>query len=133
MVLREFVNPPEKYGEVSFFWWHGDKIEKEKLHWILEQLKDKGIAGIQLNYCHSDKAGFNTGLLWIRIRVPLLQNGGNCSAGCWRNAGRIIWLSVSATIPWEHPDRGAIWIGYWPDIRSSGVKSWNGGMAVWRL
>ena len=62
MVLREFVNPPEKYGEVSFFWWHGDKIEKEKLHWILEQLKDKGIAGIQLNYCHSDKGGLQYGL-----------------------------------------------------------------------
>ncbi len=62
MVFREFVNPPEKYGEVSFFWWHGDKIEKEKLHWILEQLKDKGIAGIQLNYCHSDKGGLQYGL-----------------------------------------------------------------------
>lgn len=62
MILKAFYNPPQKYGEVSFFWWHGDKITKEKLHWILEQLKEKGIAGLQLNYCHSDKGGQQYGL-----------------------------------------------------------------------
>ena len=37
---RDFLTPPTQYGEVAFFWWHGDVITKEKLSWILELLKD---------------------------------------------------------------------------------------------
>ena len=62
MLINQFVAPPPEYGEVSFFWWHGDPIEKDKLRWILEQLKDKHICGLQINYCHSDKGGRQYGL-----------------------------------------------------------------------
>ena len=58
----DFKNPPSNYGEVSFFWWHGDDITKEKLSWILEQLKDKHICGLQINYCHGNKGGRMYGL-----------------------------------------------------------------------
>lgn len=58
----DFKNPPAEYGEVSFFWWHGDDITKEKLLWILEQLKDKHICGLQINYCHGNKGGRMYGL-----------------------------------------------------------------------
>lgn len=57
-----FKKPPAEYGEVPFFWWHGDDITKEKLSWILEQLKDSHICGLQINYCHSDKGGCQWGL-----------------------------------------------------------------------
>lgn len=58
----EFKNPPVEFGEVSFFWWHGDRIEKKKLLWILEQLKEMHICGLQINYCHSDQGGQQFGL-----------------------------------------------------------------------
>lgn len=62
MILKDFCTPPDEYGEVSFFWWHGDDITKEKLSWILEQLKEKHICGLQINYCHGDKGGQLYGL-----------------------------------------------------------------------
>lgn len=62
MILKDFFTPPDEYGEVSFFWWHGDDITKEKLSWILEQLKDSQICGLQINYCHGDKGGQFYGL-----------------------------------------------------------------------
>ena len=58
----DFQNPSHEYGEVSFFWWHSDDITKEKLAWILEQLKDKHICGLQINYCHSNHGGRLWGL-----------------------------------------------------------------------
>lgn len=54
--------PPAKYGEVAFFWWHGDDITKNKLSWILDQLKDKHICGLQINYCHTNSGGTSYGL-----------------------------------------------------------------------
>lgn len=62
MNYQHFQLPPDGYGEVSFFWWHGDPITKEKLLWILEQLKDHHICGLQINYCHSDHGGRSYGL-----------------------------------------------------------------------
>lgn len=62
MILKDFAMPADEYGEVSFFWWQGDDITKEKLSWILEQLKEKHICGLQINYCHGDKGGQLYGL-----------------------------------------------------------------------
>ena len=58
----DFKNPPNEYGEVAFFWWQGDDITKEKLLWILNQLKDKHICGLQINYCHGNSGGLSFGL-----------------------------------------------------------------------
>ena len=58
----DFQNPPHIYGEVAFFWWHGDDITREKLSWILDQLKDKHICGLQINYCHGNSGGRQWGL-----------------------------------------------------------------------
>ena len=54
MNYKNFLQPPKGYGEVAFFWWHGDVITKEKLLWILDQLEDHHMSGLQINYCHSD-------------------------------------------------------------------------------
>lgn len=62
MILKKFDSLPDGYGEVAFFWWHGDDITREKLQWILNQLKGKHICGLQINYCHSDKGGLQYGL-----------------------------------------------------------------------
>ena len=62
--LPGFINPPKGYGEVSFYWWLGDTLTTERLTSQLEQLKDKGITGLQINYCHSDKGGATYGLTY---------------------------------------------------------------------
>ncbi len=61
-LTTNFSNPPKGYGEVSFFWWLGDKLTKERLAWQLEKLDKKYIEGLQINYAHSDKGGNTYGL-----------------------------------------------------------------------
>lgn len=61
---NNFLNPPKGYGEVSFYWWRGDKLTKERLLWQLNKLKDKHIEGLQINYAHSDEGGNTCGLTY---------------------------------------------------------------------
>jgi hypothetical protein len=59
-----FKNPPAGYGEVSFYWWLGDTLTKERITWQLDQLKGKSITGLQINYAHSDEGGNIWGLTY---------------------------------------------------------------------
>ena len=61
-VLPGFVNPPKGYGEVPFYWWQGDTLTHERLLWQLDQLKNKGISSLQINYSHLDYGGITYGL-----------------------------------------------------------------------
>jgi hypothetical protein len=63
-VLPGFKNPPKGYGEVSFYWWIGDTLTKDRIIWQLDQLKNKHITGLQINYCHTDKGGATYGLTY---------------------------------------------------------------------
>ena len=63
-MLPGFKNPPKGYGEVSFYWWLGDTLTKERILTQLDQLKDKSITGLQINYCHTDKGGATYGLTY---------------------------------------------------------------------
>ena len=63
-VLPGFRTPPKGYGEVSFYWWLGDTLTKERILTQLDQLKDKSITGLQINYCHTDKGGATYGLTY---------------------------------------------------------------------
>jgi hypothetical protein len=54
-VLPGFKNPPKGYGEVSLYWWIGDTLTKDRIIWQLDQLQDKNITGLQINYCHTEK------------------------------------------------------------------------------
>lgn len=58
--LRNFTDPPPGYGEVPFWWWSGDKLDKERLLWQIEELHKKGITGMQINYIHKDTPGWPT-------------------------------------------------------------------------
>ena len=60
-VLPGFKNPPEGYGEVSFYWWLGDTLTKDRILWELDQLENKNITGLQINYCHTDTGGATYG------------------------------------------------------------------------
>ena len=56
-VLPGFIHPPKGYGEVPFYWWQGDALTHERLLWQLDQLKNKGIPSLQINYSHTDSGG----------------------------------------------------------------------------
>ena len=58
--LPGFQNPPPGYGEVPFWWWTGDPLDKERLLWQIDQLHAKGISGMQVNYAHEDTSGWLT-------------------------------------------------------------------------
>ncbi|HPO12637.1 MAG TPA: glycosyl hydrolase [Candidatus Hydrogenedentes bacterium] len=47
-----FAAPPHGYGEVPFWWWTGDPLDKERLLWQLDQLQAVGCPGVQINYAH---------------------------------------------------------------------------------
>ncbi len=61
-VLPGFIHPPKGYGDVAFYWWQGDTLTRERLTWQLDQLKDKGVSSLQINYSHLDEGGISYGL-----------------------------------------------------------------------
>lgn len=63
-LLSNFTNPPKGYGEVSFYWWLGDKLTKERILWQLDKLSNKHIEALQVNYAHSDEGGNAWGLTY---------------------------------------------------------------------
>lgn len=63
-VFPGFKNPPAGYGEVSFYWWLGDTLTKERITWQLDQLAGRSITGLQVNYAHSDEGGNIWGLTY---------------------------------------------------------------------
>ncbi|MEN6574982.1 MAG: alpha-L-fucosidase [Phycisphaerales bacterium] len=59
-VLPGFIDPPPGYGEVPFWWWTGDPLDKDRLLWQIEELHRKGVTGMQINYAHEDSPGWPT-------------------------------------------------------------------------
>ena len=55
-----FVRPAPGFGEVPFWWWTGDPLNKERLAWQIRELHEKGVAGMQVNYAHRDTPGWPT-------------------------------------------------------------------------
>jgi len=47
-----FRNPPRGFNEVPFWWWGGEKLDKQRLLWQLEEFHKAGISGTQVNYTH---------------------------------------------------------------------------------
>ena len=55
--INSFQNPSREYGEVPFYWWNGDRLDESRITSQLEALAEKGVAGVQVNYCHLVKGG----------------------------------------------------------------------------
>lgn len=51
-LLEELKETSRKYAPVPFYWWNGDKLEKERLSSHLDQLAEKGVGGVNVNYIH---------------------------------------------------------------------------------
>lgn len=65
--LPGFVNPPPGYGEVPYWWWTGDPLDRQRLLWQLDLLHAKGIAGVQINYAH------DTGMTTYPVEPPIFS------------------------------------------------------------
>lgn len=74
-----FREPPAGYGEVPFWWWTGDPLDTERLTWQIEQLHQKGVSGVQVNYAHEDSPGWPT----YAAQPPIF------SEAWWRVWGRV--------------------------------------------
>lgn len=55
--LNAMISPDRSFGEVPFYWWTGDKLDKARLTAQLEALAAKGVAGVQINYAHMNRGG----------------------------------------------------------------------------
>lgn len=52
-------NPSRQYGEVPFYWWTGEQLNKSRLSEQLTKLAEAGVAGVQINYAHGVEGGEN--------------------------------------------------------------------------
>ncbi len=55
-VLPGFLNPPEGYGNIPFYWWNGDTLNKERLSAQLDILASSATDGFAVSYIHTDPA-----------------------------------------------------------------------------
>lgn len=58
-VLSEFKNPPVGYGQSPFYWWIGEKLDKDRILWQLDQLQAKHLWGLVVSIHHTDKHIYN--------------------------------------------------------------------------
>ena len=57
---RAFNTPPPGYGQVPFWWWTGEPLNRERLLWQLDELHKAGVSGTQINYAHTRSDGWRT-------------------------------------------------------------------------
>ncbi len=57
--IKALTSPDRRYGEVPFYWWNGSELNKERLTEQLTALAEKGLSGVQVNYCHINEGGEN--------------------------------------------------------------------------
>ncbi len=65
-----FHAPPPGYGEVPFWWWTGEKLDKERIAWQLRELHAKGVSGTQVNYAHLMTHGWKT----VPVEPPIFSD-----------------------------------------------------------
>ena len=51
-LLSEFKTPPASYGPMPFYWWAGERLDRVRMAWQLDQLRDKGVRRTVVGYPH---------------------------------------------------------------------------------
>lgn len=51
-LLSQFETPPACYGPVPFYWWAGERLDRERMAWQLDQLREKGVRRTVVSYPH---------------------------------------------------------------------------------
>jgi len=44
-LLSQFRNPPTEYGPIDCWWWEAGHLDKKRMRWQLEEMKEKGVSG----------------------------------------------------------------------------------------
>ncbi len=52
-IVENFTNPPKGYGNVPFYWWNGDSLNRERLLEQLEVLEEASTDGFSISYIHT--------------------------------------------------------------------------------
>lgn len=60
-LLEGFKNPPSDFTPISFYFWNGETINRERLTWQLEQLAAQGILGTIVSYMHHPNGSIDAG------------------------------------------------------------------------
>lgn len=60
-MLSNFQNPPAEFGPVPFWWWVGEKLDRDRIAWQLDQLKAKGVRNAIVSYNHHADGANNPG------------------------------------------------------------------------
>ncbi len=47
-----FQSPPVTHGPVPFYWWAGEKLDRDRIAWQLDQLREKGVRQTIISYPH---------------------------------------------------------------------------------
>jgi len=102
-VLPGFIDPPPGYGEVPFWWWTGDPLDKDRLLWQIEELHRNGVTGMQINYAHEDSPGWPTYPVEPEIFSERWWDVWNWIVGECRNRNMGIGLS-GYTLDWPGKD-----------------------------
>ena len=53
-IYSEFAHPPKGYGNVPFYWWNGDSLNRERMKEQLEMLSTSATDGFAVSYIHLD-------------------------------------------------------------------------------
>ncbi len=56
-----FKTPPQEFSPVPFWWWVGDRLNRERLAWQLDKLREKGVHGAIISYNHDATGRPNLG------------------------------------------------------------------------
>jgi hypothetical protein len=57
----DFVQPSSAYGPVPFWWWVGEPLDRERLIWQLDRLREKGVLNAIVSYNHHGDGAPNRG------------------------------------------------------------------------
>jgi len=60
-LLEAFRSPPSEFAPISFYFWNGEKLTRERLSWQLEQLRAQGILGTIISYIHHPNGAIDPG------------------------------------------------------------------------
>lgn len=60
-LIQSLKDTSRRYAPVPFYWWNGDRLEKKRLLYQLDQLAQKGVGGVNINYIHKPDFSQETG------------------------------------------------------------------------
>jgi len=56
-----FKAPPATFGPVPFYWWAGEPLDRERMAWQLDKLREKGVRRTVVSYPHHPDGSNNAG------------------------------------------------------------------------